>query len=329
MDLNELDEYLWRVIEAMKSGVEDAFRELARVVSLLLPDLRKGTLSKADEDRLVKNILGSMLLAAARLTARPPSVLRWMEHRISQERRQWTKWIGDDRERGADLQKRLMQPDHLCAHGAEAAFAMRAFDVISGDFCALLPGPHDLLIAMGDVMGKGTAAGILGSLVLGQIRVLAERIRTPATLLTQLNRRLTEAGLTPEYATLVVARWDPAARRIRVANAGNVAPRIFRGRTLKKPGEPGLPLGLSKDARYLSSSSPAKAGDVLLLFSDGITEQAGIDAAGYELRLQEVLRSCHHHSPRAILEAIWKDFDTFVGANRLTDDQTLVVLKIE
>src|SRR5581483_3857087 len=148
------------------------------------------------------------------------------------------------------------------------------------------------VIAIGDVSGKGAAAALYGGLVSGLLRMLAPRRRRPAELLKALNDALIERKVESRYVTLCVLLWDPATRQIVMANAGALPPMICRGSEILKMRVEGVPLGLLDSREYEEVPFAAEPGDLIVLYSDGITDH--LSPAGTEYgrgRLAGVVRA--------------------------------------
>jgi len=249
---------------------------------------------------------------------------RLYEELAARERR-----MEEDLKAARELQ-RVLLPDALPEiEGLEAAVRLRPARQISGDIYDVFE-HHDgqTVIAMGDVSGKGAAAALYGSLVSGLLRTLAPRRRRPADLLIALNEALIERRVEARYVALCVLLWDPATRHIVMANAGALPPMICRGSEILKVRVEGVPLGLLDSREYEEVPFRAEPGDVLVLYSDGITDH--LNPAGTEYgrgRLAGVVRG-HCALPAAgLIEEIFADMDRF--ATSAFDDQTLFVMRVK
>src|SRR5581483_12227340 len=121
---------------------------------------------------------------------------------------------------------------------------------ISGDIYDFFEQGDFAIIAFGDVSGKGAAAALYGALVSGLLRTLAHRRRTPAELLRLINEVLLERKVDAQYVTLCVLEWQPAQKRLVVANAGALPPIICRGGEIIRPHIEGIPAGLLDGTDY-------------------------------------------------------------------------------
>src|SRR5271154_5960544 len=154
---------------------------------------------------------------------------------------------------------------------------------VGGDFFQIIPHKTDgsVLIVAGDVTGKGLQAGMLVALLVGAIRSTAELNSDPAFVLSALNRRL--MGRNDAQATCLALRIE-ADGRATLANAGHVAP-YLNGEELAMEGA--LPLGMFEGAESSVMHFELKAGDKLMLMSDGIIE--AMDASGRLFGFERVL----------------------------------------
>jgi sigma-B regulation protein RsbU (phosphoserine phosphatase) len=162
----------------------------------------------------------------------------------------------------------------------------------------------------------------------GLLRTLAPRNRRPAALLRALNDALILRKVEARYATLTVLLWDPATRQIVMANAGAIPPMICRGSEILKVRAEGVPVGLLECRDYEEITFQAQAGDVIVLYSDGITDH--LSAAGGEFgrgRLAQIVRSGCRLPAAKLIAAIFKELDKF--NTTAFDDQTVFVMKVK
>ncbi len=215
--------------------------------------------------------------------------------------------------------------------GITAAIRSRAAREISGDLYDFFDYGNDaVLIAFGDVSGKGAAAALYGALVSGLLRTLAPRRRSPAALMKALNETLLERRVDAQYVTLTLLLWDNRTRTMTMSNAGAVPPLICRDGDLVKLRVEGVPLGLLEERDYDEAVFEARPGDVILLNSDGVLDQpGGKNEEEYgRPRLVRVLKSVWGGEPPAIVDAVLADLDAFSAGKPRFDDQSLIALKV-
>jgi sigma-B regulation protein RsbU (phosphoserine phosphatase) len=233
--------------------------------------------------------------------------------------------LDDDLQAARELQRVLLPDAEPEIEGLEAAVRLRPAREISGDIYDIFEHKdRQTVIAFGDVSGKGAAAALYG----GLLRTLAPRRRRPAELLKVLNDSLVGRKVEARYVTLCVLLWDPATRQIVMANAGALPPMICRGGEILKIRVEGVPVGLLESREYEEVTFQAEPGDVILLYSDGITDH--LNASGSEFgrgRLASVLRANCHRSPADLIAALFKELDKF--STTPYDDQTVFALRVK
>ncbi|MBV8551961.1 MAG: GAF domain-containing protein [Acidobacteriaceae bacterium] len=227
--------------------------------------------------------------------------------------------------------------------GVDVGLKTRPARQISGDlYDFFVHGEDYTLIAFGDVSGKGAAAALYGALISGLLRTLAPRRHNPAKLMKALNEALLERKVDAQYATLSLVVWEAHSRTFTVASAGTLPPILFRKGEVIESSVVGVPIGLLEDQEYEQIEIVAKPGDLFLLYSDGVEDQLGEhagslseeqassqDLESYEgARLQKVVISNFKKSPQEIADRIFQDIDVFRGATPLTDDQTVMALRV-
>lgn len=144
-----------------------------------------------------------------------------------------------------------------------------------------------------------------------------------------LNELLLERKVDAQYATLVLAQWEPESRRLSMANAGAEPPLLLRGSEIIRPKIEGVPIGLLEDREYEELELHLKAGDLLLFYSDGVEDQLNGDDEDFSRnRVEQLLREQATASPQAIADAFFAALDEFRGATPITDDQTVVAVRV-
>ncbi|HEX3685479.1 MAG TPA: GAF domain-containing protein [Bryobacteraceae bacterium] len=213
--------------------------------------------------------------------------------------------------------------------GLEIGISSRPAREISGDLYDFYEHKDgSTLIAFGDVSGKGAAAALYGALISGLLRILAPRSRGTSQLMKLMNETLLERKVDAQYATLSLLLWNAGHLSFTLTSAGTLPPVLCRDGKLIDSVTAGVPIGLLPDQEYEQVAIIAQPGDLLLLYSDGIEDQlSGNDDYGRE-RLNALLGSIYETPPQEVANAILEDIDIFRGATPLTDDQTVIALRV-
>ncbi len=220
--------------------------------------------------------------------------------------------------------------------GVDVAARFEPAYELGGDFYDFLaPEPHSLVIAVGDVSGKGVPAALYSAFAgeLVRSRTFRRRYTTdrssPAGVLASMNTILHERQLEPYYCTLCYALFDFKRRTVMLANSGLPYPVRCSGGTAAQIVLPGVPLGSFGGSSYDEVSFDLAAGDVFLFCSDGVFEAN--DARGREFgveRLSRVVLDASGQPARAIVEEVFTAVADFRGEARAKDDMTVVAIKI-
>ena len=246
---------------------------------------------------------------------------------------------------GAEIQAQLL-PDHCpVVEGVDLAARCRPAFQVGGDYYDFIPTRPDLLgrrrergrwaFVMGDVMGKGVPAGLLMTMLRGMLRAEVLSGLPPDRILHDLNQLAQEdLAQSHRFVTLFYSDFDPRTRRLRYANAAHNPPLLWRAerRSISRLDAAGLLIGLQPEADYGLGDVRLESGDVLLYYTDGVTEAPGItgDRFDEERLISALERACRSgSSAQDILDALFERLDRFVGADRqLEDDASMVVLKV-
>jgi sigma-B regulation protein RsbU (phosphoserine phosphatase) len=199
----------------------------------------------------------------------------------------------------------------------------------------LAPEPNSLVVAVGDVSGKGVPAALYSAFAGELIRSRTFRRRyaperfTPAGVLASTNTILHERQLEEYYCTVCYALFDFKRRNLTMANSGLPYPIRCSGDTVAQIALPGVPLGSFAGSTYDELTFDLTAGDLFVFCTDGVFEAN--DAIGREFgadRLLDVVRAERHNSPREVVDAIFAAVHDFRGDTPPNDDMTAVALKI-
>jgi len=265
------------------------------------------------------------------LTLLAPQIASSVENaRLYEELALREQRMDQDLKAARKLQRVLLPRTAPALQRLEIGIRSRPAREITGDvYDFFVPEEDDAVIAFGDVSGKGAAAALYGALIAGLLRTLAPSMRKPSELIVLLNETLLERKVDAQYATLSIARWTPSLSRLTLANAGAEPLFICRRGEIIKPRAEGVPIGLLDDREYEEVEIQVEPGDAILFFSDGVEDQ--LNAAGEDYsrpRVSNLLKRHAQAPAQAIADAYFADLDEFRGSTIITDDQTVVVLKV-
>jgi sigma-B regulation protein RsbU (phosphoserine phosphatase) len=186
-----------------------------------------------------------------------------------------------------------------------------------------------LVIALGDVSGKGTAAALLMSSLHAAIHAQSASHDSLVATISAVNRYLAENIPTNRFVTLFYAELDPESGALSFLNAGHNPPLIIHSAgTVEQLASGGLPLGIKPDAEYREGRTQLQHGDVLVIYSDGVTE--AVSPTGEEFgatRLYEVVSRNIEASAAGIRDRIESSLTKFAQGTSAADDITLVIVK--
>ncbi len=186
-----------------------------------------------------------------------------------------------------------------------------------------------LVIALGDVSGKGTAAALLMSSLHASIHAQTGSHDTLVETISAVNRYLAENIPSNRFVTLFYAELDPESGALSFLNAGHNPPLIVHAAgTVEQLASGGLPLGIKADADYREGRTTLQPGDVLVIYSDGVTEAASPSGEEFgPTRLYEVVSRNVESSAAGIRDRIESALTKFSQGTQAADDITLVIAK--
>ena len=191
-------------------------------------------------------------------------------------------------------------------------------------------------IVIGDVSGKGPSAAFYMAEIKGIVESFAQIHPSPKDLLIKANQTLYDSIDRKTFITMIYAVYDPKQRKLTFCRAGHCPPVLCHARAedfqLLEP--PGLGLGLDEGPLFAKTikerTIKLKKGDVLLLYTDGVTEARNMEDEEFdEKRLGESLVQLRNLSASEIREQLVERVDSFIGEQQRHDDLTFVVMKVE
>lgn len=228
------------------------------------------------------------------------------------------------------IQGALLRPVPTEDFGLDMAARYLSARELGGDLYEFLRyGPQQLGIALGDVSGKGTAAALYGAVAIGIMRSLAPQKLQPAEMLRQMNQLVGERRIEGRFMTLCFATWQRGRSKLRVANAGQTQPLLYKDGRCSKIELTGFPMGIYEDVTYDEWGVTLDPGDILLFHSDGVTETMNSENQFFgSQRLKKLVEDNHQAAAGELADIIFREVDWFAQSAPATDDRTLVVLKV-
>jgi sigma-B regulation protein RsbU (phosphoserine phosphatase) len=233
-------------------------------------------------------------------------------------------------ELAAEIQRGLL-PDGMPSIGnLEVAGWNRPTRQVGGDYYGSVPLPDGRsAVVVADVTGKGMPAALLVSTLHSGLHLLLDSIEPGEALLGKLNQHIHESTKSNKFITLLMVLVDPDSSAVSYLNAGhNPGLAISASGEVRRLVPSGMPLGLMATSNYRVDSLELGSGELLCLFSDGITECEAPDGEEYgEQRLCDFLRE-HRTDPLAdIIAALDRAVTEFADGQPQYDDQTVVLLR--
>ena len=266
------------------------------------------------------------------LTLLAPQIASSVENaRLYEELNQREQRMEQDLRAARKLQSVLLPGKAPEIRGLQIALKGRGAREITGDLYEFFEHSNEYsVLAFGDVSGKGAAAALYGALMSGLLRSLAPRRRGPSALLRALNEVLMERKVDAQYVTLLVLLWEASSCKFTMANAGAEPPMLLRNGEVIKLHAEGVPLGLLEDREYEEVLIQAESGDVLLFYSDGVEDQ--MNPLGEEFgrsRLEKAMKRHGNGSPEQLVDGIFHEIASFMEDAAITDDQTIIAVRVD
>ena len=238
-------------------------------------------------------------------------------------------------ERAREVQERLFPQACPPVAGLDYAGACRPALGVGGDYYDFIRlSGTEVGIAIGDVSGKGIPAALLMATLRAYLH--GQRLCSMtdlADVMVNLNRLVYESSAANRYATFFYGRYDAPMRRLEYVNAGHNPPLIFRTRRdrhdILRLETGGPVIGLMPDCSYRQGGVTLEEGDVLVLFTDGITEAMNAEGEEWgEERLTQVIGANRALRARDLIDRITRTSDEFAGGAAQYDDMTLIIARV-
>jgi len=304
------------VQQSVRSLIAAPLQVEDRVTGLVYVDMPEVICPFTPEDLNLLTVMGNV--AAIRI-----------EHARLMEVEEVEKKLSKELEQAAEIQRSLLPRSAPVAPGLDVAGHSIPCLSVGGDYFDYLSLESGRLgVLVGDVAGKGLPAALLMSSLQARVQVLSEETEELDVLMTRLNRSVSSTCPRNRFITLFVSVIG-ADGSIQYSNAGHNPPLLLRTTGEVEKLETGGPvLGILKNMKYQAGSTNLNPGDVLVLFSDGVTE--ALNPAGDEYgedRLISTVRKSLHQNASAITGNLQSDLLRFVSGRPAADDVTIVAVR--
>jgi sigma-B regulation protein RsbU (phosphoserine phosphatase) len=233
-----------------------------------------------------------------------------------------------------DVQERLFPQEYPPVEGLDYAGACRPALGVGGDYYDfILLSPTELGIAIGDISGKGIPAALLMATLRAYLRGLTSNRQTELPdVIARLNNLVLESSASNRYATFFYAEYDSVTRVLKYVNGGHNPPMLFKtsgsGKHVLGLEIGGPVIGLMPDCTYEQGSATLEPGDVLVAYTDGVSEALNTaDAEWGEDRLRETVHPNRTVPAHDLIGRIVKAADEFADGAPQHDDMTLIVIR--
>ena len=229
--------------------------------------------------------------------------------------------------RAAEVQRSLLPQRHRRFSGWEVGYTYEPAEFVSGDYVDLIPAKDGgFYFVLGDVSGKGIPASILMSHLHATLRAFLRMDLPLSEVLERTSQIFCEITIPAQFATLVVGR-AASDGTLDICNAGHVPVVLVGGDGIRKLSSSGPPVGVFCKQTFTSLQISAAIGDILFLYTDGLSEaqnQAGEEYG--EQRIERLLSDMRGANLRTVLEAVSEDVNAF-SVGKLQDDRSVLLLK--
>jgi serine phosphatase RsbU (regulator of sigma subunit)/GAF domain-containing protein len=289
-----------------------------------------------------ESLLGLLLMKAGPLPGIRPSLLAGIGHQVSL-RLENARLIEEAALRRS-LERELMMARNIQAsflpdrmpriQGWELAAAWEVAHEVGGDFYDVIPLPPSSEgirwgIVIADVADKGVPAALYMALCRTMLRSVAQANILPGHTLEIVNQQLISDTRSDLFVSVFYGVWEPATARITYANAGHLPPFLFKlGKRAQLIREHGMVLGVMPEAQYHDQIIVLEPGDLLVLYTDGVSEAQNDDHElfGFQ-RLESLILSLENWEATAIASAIVERVIEFSGGGDFSDDLTTVTMR--
>jgi phosphoserine phosphatase RsbU/P len=232
-----------------------------------------------------------------------------------------------------EIQLAMLPTGTYIAGDAEICGITRPANTVGGDFYDVLPLSGDadsrVILALGDVAGKGSPAALLMALLLAVLRTLVDEQLEARALMARLNAQIWRHTPGSRFITLFYGVYTPGTGALTYVNAGQNPPLLRRrDGSIERLGSTGIALGMFDASTYEAVETRVTPGDLLVLYSDGITEAENPAGQPFEESGLEHFVTAHAtDTPAELAPGILRAVEAHARDSRFTDDLTVLILK--
>jgi phosphoserine phosphatase RsbU/P len=229
-----------------------------------------------------------------------------------------------------EIQLAMLPKGTLTDRDLEICGVTRPANTVGGDFYDVIPRPDGrVIVALGDVAGKGSPAALLMALLLAVLRTLVDEDLDARELIGRLNAQICRHTPASRFITLFYGVYTPATGSLTYVNAGQNPPLIRRvNGTYEQLGSTGVALGMFEQSTFGAVTTDVSPGEMLVMYSDGITEAENSNGEPLEESgLEQIVEFHAADSAAEIGRYVLKAVETHANNTRFHDDLTILILK--
>ena len=316
-------------MEFLHSQLEERKRRLETVITRNPGDTNLQALLREVDSALDRFVVGTYGICEAchdtvereRLLADP--LIRYCLDHLTEHQR---TALQHDLDLASELQRGLLPAANLKVDGWETSYHYAPAGPVSGDYCDLYPFDGQLFFMLGDVSGKGVAASMRMTQIHALFRSLIGMGLPLAEIVGHINCFLCGSGLAGQYATLVCGRASPGGD-VELFNAGHLPVIAVQQGGVRLHESTGFPLGMFCEAKVASAHLELRGGDMLFLYTDGLSEACGGDGEYGIDRVTNLIGRKASSSAAGVISDCLEDLRGFACADSVTDDVTLLAIR--
>jgi sigma-B regulation protein RsbU (phosphoserine phosphatase) len=230
------------------------------------------------------------------------------------------------------MQRALLPQEAPSIPGLDVAAFSRPAQIVGGDYFDFIPcDDGSQAIAIADIVGHGISASMLLSSLQATLRTLLPENSSPGEVLRRINHFYLHNVNMTTFVTVFLAKYDPRTRTLSYLNAGHNPPILFRRESGKATWlhPTGAAIGIIEDYNIQNGAAQLAADDVLVLYTDGVTEASNAQGEYFGTeRLVDLIRQNASLAASEVVAALRQALGAFIGERSLADDTTIIVCKV-